>query len=190
MFEWDSFPALNTKNVDTSPRFPSVTYSASSEQRFRIYGILNNDDTVEICSGQTAAGKKPKLRPSLNWNSRTAEYQSVRQLSPLSDGSLFDSKWSVISELQLSEYGQFAEIGSSGLTGPFGHNWSLGEPSPWQPWKLWIPKLSLTNSAFWWLLTWSHPMHGSIVMSFQRQVTVLNGSGQTGPRSELSGLGA
>jgi hypothetical protein len=32
-------------------------------------------------------------------------------------------------------------------------------------------------------------MHGSTIMSFQRQVTVLNGSEQTGHRSEISGLG-
>jgi hypothetical protein len=31
-------------------------------------------------------------------------------------------------------------------------------------------------------------MHGSIVTSFQRQATVLNGSGQTGHGSEISGL--
>jgi hypothetical protein len=32
-------------------------------------------------------------------------------------------------------------------------------------------------------------MHGSTVMSFQRQVMVLKGSGHTGHRSEVSGLG-
>jgi hypothetical protein len=34
--------------------------------------------------------------------------------------------------------------------------------------------LSLTNSAFRLLLTWSHSMHGSTVTSVQRQFTVLN----------------
>jgi hypothetical protein len=52
-----------------------------------------------------------------------------------------------------------------------------------------MPKLSLTNSAFRWLLTWSHAMHSLTVMIFQRQVTVLNGSGQIDNRSEFSGLG-
>jgi hypothetical protein len=68
------------------------------------------------------------------------------------------------------------KLKNSGQTGHFGMNWSLSEISPWEPWKLWMPKLLLTNSAFWWLLTWSHLMHCSTVTSFQRQVMVLNGS--------------
>jgi hypothetical protein len=68
-------------------------------------------------------------------------------------------------------------------------NRSLGESLLWQPWKLWIPKSSLTHSAFRWLLTRFHLMHGSTVMSFQKQVMVLNGSGQIGHRSEFLGFG-
>jgi hypothetical protein len=68
-------------------------------------------------------------------------------------------------------------------------NRSLGKISPWKPWKLLILKLLLPNSSFLWLLTWSHPMHGLTVMSFQRQVTVLKGSGQTEHKSQFPVLG-
>jgi hypothetical protein len=54
-------------------------------------------------------------------------------------------------------------------TWPFVINWSLGKILLWQPWKLHIPKLSLTNSGFCRLLTWSQLMHGSTVLSFQRR---------------------
>jgi hypothetical protein len=49
---WDSSPEFYTKTLDNSPSFPSVTYTASSDQRFRRYGILRIGKTAEICSGQ------------------------------------------------------------------------------------------------------------------------------------------
>jgi hypothetical protein len=45
---WDSSPELNTKKVDNSSIFPLVTYTTSSEQQFRSYRILRNDNTAEI----------------------------------------------------------------------------------------------------------------------------------------------
>jgi hypothetical protein len=44
---WHSSPELNTKKLDNSPRFPSATYTASLDQRFRRYGILHIGKTAE-----------------------------------------------------------------------------------------------------------------------------------------------
>jgi hypothetical protein len=49
LFGWDSSPELNSKKVDNSPRFPSVTYSASSDKRFRSYRIFKTDSSAEFC---------------------------------------------------------------------------------------------------------------------------------------------
>jgi hypothetical protein len=81
-------------------------------------------------------------------------------------------------------------IGNSGQIVPFGTNQVFGEISPWPPQILRIPKLSLTNSAFFRLLTLLQLMHGSTTTSFQTRVMVLNFSGQTRRRSEFSCLGA
>jgi hypothetical protein len=43
------FPGLNRKKLGNSPRFPSVTYSALSDSRFRSYGILKVDFAAELC---------------------------------------------------------------------------------------------------------------------------------------------
>jgi hypothetical protein len=48
LFGWDSSPKLNTKTLDNSPRFPSVTYTASLDQQFRSYGILRIGKTAEF----------------------------------------------------------------------------------------------------------------------------------------------
>jgi hypothetical protein len=47
LFGWDSFPELNTKKLENSHIFPSVTYTASSDQWFRRYGILRIGKTAE-----------------------------------------------------------------------------------------------------------------------------------------------
>jgi hypothetical protein len=49
LFGWDSSPGMNTKNLENSPILPSVTYSASSDQRFRRYGILKIDFAADFC---------------------------------------------------------------------------------------------------------------------------------------------
>jgi hypothetical protein len=36
---WDSSPELNTKKLENYHTYPSVTYTASSDQQFRRYGI-------------------------------------------------------------------------------------------------------------------------------------------------------
>jgi hypothetical protein len=45
---WDSSPDLNTKKLENSPNFPSDTYTASSDQRFRTYKILTVDIAAEL----------------------------------------------------------------------------------------------------------------------------------------------
>jgi hypothetical protein len=47
LFGWDSSPKWNTKKFQNSPSFPSITYTASSGQRFRRYGILRISKTAE-----------------------------------------------------------------------------------------------------------------------------------------------
>jgi hypothetical protein len=49
LFASDSSPELNTKKLEDSPSFPSVTYTDSSDQRFRSYGILCIDVAAEFC---------------------------------------------------------------------------------------------------------------------------------------------
>jgi hypothetical protein len=38
---------MNTKKLENSPIFPSVTYTALTAQRFRRYGLLRNGKTAE-----------------------------------------------------------------------------------------------------------------------------------------------
>jgi hypothetical protein len=49
LFGWDSSLDLNIKKVENSPIFPLVTYSASSDKRFRSYGILTIGVAAEFC---------------------------------------------------------------------------------------------------------------------------------------------
>jgi hypothetical protein len=58
LFGWDSSPELNTKKLYNSPRFPSVTYRASLDQRFRRYGIFPIGKTAENWTGQYNNWKK------------------------------------------------------------------------------------------------------------------------------------
>jgi hypothetical protein len=51
-FGWDSSPELSTKKLDNSPIFPSVTYTASTDQLFKCYRILHISKTAENSSGQ------------------------------------------------------------------------------------------------------------------------------------------
>jgi hypothetical protein len=46
LFRWDSCLVLNTKTLENSPGFSSVTYTASSDQQFRSYGILRINKTA------------------------------------------------------------------------------------------------------------------------------------------------
>jgi hypothetical protein len=47
LFGWDSSLELNTKKLYNSPIFSLVTYTASSNQRFRSYRILRISKTAE-----------------------------------------------------------------------------------------------------------------------------------------------
>jgi hypothetical protein len=47
LFEWDSSPELNTKKLENSHSFPSVTYTASLDQWVRRYRILRIGKTAE-----------------------------------------------------------------------------------------------------------------------------------------------
>jgi hypothetical protein len=58
LFSWDSSLELDTKKLDNSLRFPSVTYTASLDQRFRSYGILRISKTAENRTGQYNSWKK------------------------------------------------------------------------------------------------------------------------------------
>jgi hypothetical protein len=49
LFGWDYSLELNTKKVGSSPIFPWVTYSASSNKQLRCYRILKIDFTAEFC---------------------------------------------------------------------------------------------------------------------------------------------
>jgi hypothetical protein len=51
LFGWDSSLELSTKKLDNSPRFPSVTYRASTNQRFGSYRILCIGKTAENWTG-------------------------------------------------------------------------------------------------------------------------------------------
>jgi hypothetical protein len=47
LFRWDSSPKLHTKMLENYPSFPSVTYTVSSDQRFRRYQNLRIGKTAE-----------------------------------------------------------------------------------------------------------------------------------------------
>jgi lipid A disaccharide synthetase len=47
---------LDTKVEENSPRFPLVTYTSPSDQRFRSYRILRINKTAETVSGQNSSG--------------------------------------------------------------------------------------------------------------------------------------
>jgi hypothetical protein len=49
---------MNTKKLENSPSFPSVTYISSSDQRFICYGILRIDKTAETVWDRLAAESK------------------------------------------------------------------------------------------------------------------------------------
>jgi hypothetical protein len=55
LVEWDSSLEWNTKKLENSPSFPLVTYSPSSDTRFRCYGILKIDFTAELCLEQNGS---------------------------------------------------------------------------------------------------------------------------------------
>jgi hypothetical protein len=58
LFGWDSSPELNMKKLDNSPVFPLVTYTASTDQRFRRYGILCISKLLKTVLDSTTVGKK------------------------------------------------------------------------------------------------------------------------------------
>jgi hypothetical protein len=78
LFGQDSSLELNTKKLENSPIFLSVTYTASSDQRFRSYGILRIDKTAKNWTGQHNNLKHKILTIKQNWNSRIAEYHPAR----------------------------------------------------------------------------------------------------------------
>jgi hypothetical protein len=55
LFGWHSSAELNTKIVDNSSIFPSVTHTVLSDFRFRCYRILSIDETAEICPGRNSS---------------------------------------------------------------------------------------------------------------------------------------
>jgi hypothetical protein len=138
---------------------------------WKIWNFWASTILLKSVLDRTAAGEKHKF-----WETKLTETTGFPNTNLIGNSlSFLMVHFSTPNgQLQLSELGWVAEIEISGQTGPFDMNRSLGEISPWQPWKLRTPKLSLTNLTFLWLLTQSHPMHGSTVTSFQREVMVLN----------------
>jgi hypothetical protein len=57
LFDCDSSPKLKTKKLDNAPSFLSVTYIASSDQWFRRYRILRNDNTAGTELDSTTVGR-------------------------------------------------------------------------------------------------------------------------------------
>jgi hypothetical protein len=58
LFRWDFSHEFNTKKFDNSLSFLSVTYTASSDQRFRSYGILCIGKTAETVPDRTTVWTK------------------------------------------------------------------------------------------------------------------------------------
>jgi hypothetical protein len=57
LFGWDSSPELKTKKFNNAPSFLSVTYIALSDQRFRRYRILRNNNTAGTELDSTTVGR-------------------------------------------------------------------------------------------------------------------------------------
>jgi hypothetical protein len=63
---WDSFPELNTKNLQNSSIFPLDTHIVPSDKWCEKYRILSIDDTAEICAPQNSSWKESQpLGPGL-----------------------------------------------------------------------------------------------------------------------------
>jgi hypothetical protein len=58
LFRWDSSLELDTKKLDNSLHFPSVTYTTSLDHRFISYVILRIGKTAENRTGQYNSWKK------------------------------------------------------------------------------------------------------------------------------------
>jgi hypothetical protein len=91
LFAWDFSPE-NTKKLENSSSFSLVTYTAWSKQRFRSYGILCINKTVETIWDRTAVGRYKIPETKLIRNSRSPEYYFGRQLSQLYDCPINNSK--------------------------------------------------------------------------------------------------
>jgi hypothetical protein len=49
LFSYNNIPELNTKNMENSPSFLSVTHTILSSKRFRSYKILKIDFAADFC---------------------------------------------------------------------------------------------------------------------------------------------
>ncbi len=83
---------------------------------------------------RTAAIRNLTFGSRFGWNSESTEYHHGRKLSQLSDGSFYDSKWSAVSMLRLSEVGRIAEIE-----------------------KFWTDLTFQHKSGFWWNFAMTSP---------------------------------
>jgi hypothetical protein len=102
---------LNTKNLDNSTRFLTISHTTLSAKRFRRYGILTIDITAEFCSWTDQQPKRiSNFQTRIGRNSGSAEYRFGRKLSQLSDGLLNGSNRLAICELRQSETRPDAEI--------------------------------------------------------------------------------
>jgi hypothetical protein len=56
LFPREFVPELNTKNLENSPSFLTITHTTLSTKQFRSYRILTIDVPAEFCSGQNSSG--------------------------------------------------------------------------------------------------------------------------------------
>jgi hypothetical protein len=49
LFSYNTVPELNTKNMENSPSFLSITHTVLSSKRFRSYKILKIDFAADFC---------------------------------------------------------------------------------------------------------------------------------------------
>jgi hypothetical protein len=144
---------LNTKNVDNSTSFLTITHTTLSAKRFRKYRILMVDiAAVFYFWTEQRRNGSSIFQTQIGRNSGSLKYHFGRQLSPLPDGLRNGSKW------LLKQY--FWQIIPTCIEQVF------CKISPWPFQKLRIQKMSPTNSAFRWLLLWLISTNSSVVTVF------------------------
>jgi hypothetical protein len=79
LFSKDYVPELNTKNLDNSPSFLTITHMTLSAKWFRCYRILTIDVAAEFCFWIKHRQKRIfSFKPRICWNSGSPEYHFGR----------------------------------------------------------------------------------------------------------------
>jgi hypothetical protein len=69
LFGYNTVPELNTKNMENSPSFLSVTHTILSSKRFRSYRILKIDFAADFCFWAEQRLKRTQLNTIMVGNS-------------------------------------------------------------------------------------------------------------------------